>query len=216
MVDRVLTLPAGTPPGRPRARSSAGARASTSKLFFDLRRQGFVRVRVDGQLRELAEDIELDKKKKHTIEVVVDRLVVKRHPRAARLADSLETALRLARRASSQVEVPDGGPAFVFSERLACAACGISFPEISPRMFSFNNPYGACPDCGGLGTPLRDRSRAGRAGPEQARWPAGALAPWAGRDVRHTSSRRSRVLAKRHGFAPRDAVGEAAEEDRAT
>ena len=149
MVDRVMTLPAGSriivlaPVVR-------GRKGEYRKLFFDLRRQGYVRVRVNGQLRELTEEIELAKTKKHTIEVVVDRLVVK-DTLGARLADSLETALRLAdgrgRRSRWRT-----APSFLFSERLACAACGISFPEVSPRMFSFNNPYGACPECGGIGT----------------------------------------------------------------
>src|SRR5512134_12516 len=116
MVDRVLTLPAGTrllvlaPVVR-------GRKGEYRKLFFDLRRQGYSRVRVNGAVRELTEDIELDKNKKHTIEVVVDRLVVK-PTIASRLADSLETALRLAD--GVVVVETDGGPAFVFSERLAC------------------------------------------------------------------------------------------------
>src|SRR4026207_1250809 len=148
MVDRVMPLPAGV---RLTVLSPVvrGRKGEYRKLFFDLRRQGYVRVRVNGQLRELTEDIELAKTKKHTIEVVGDRLVVKDSV-GGRLADSLETALRLAD-GVVQVEVPDGA-SFLFSERLACAACGISFPEVSPRMFSFNNPYGACPECGGLRT----------------------------------------------------------------
>jgi excinuclease ABC subunit A len=147
MVDRLLALPTGSrlvllaPVVR-------GRKGEYRKLFYDLRRQGYVRVRVNGELRELSEEIELAKTKKHTIEVVVDRLVV-RDTLGSRLNDSLETALRLAE-GVVQVEVVDG-PSHVFSERLACAACGISFPEVSPRMFSFNNPYGACPACGGLG-----------------------------------------------------------------
>src|SRR2546422_4429089 len=146
MVDRVMTVPAGSrlvilaPVVR-------GRKGEYRKLFFDLRRQGYVRVRVNGQLRELSEEIELAKMKKLTIEVVVDRLVVREALRT-RLADSLGTALPLAD-GVVQVEVVDG-PAFVFSERLACAACGVSFPEGSPRMFSFNNPYGGRPDCGGI------------------------------------------------------------------
>src|SRR5205809_4752136 len=146
MVDRVMGLPVGTrllvlaPVVR-------GRKGEYRKLFFDLRRQGYVRVRVNGEFKELAEEIELAKTKKHTIEVVVDRLVI-RDTLGGRLNDSLETALRLADGVAS-VEVADGA-SMVFSERLACAACGISSPEVSPRMFSFNNPYGACPDCGGI------------------------------------------------------------------
>src|SRR5205809_165589 len=183
MVDRVLLQPAGA-----RllvlAPVVGGRKGEYKKLFFDLQRQGFSRVRVNGVVRELGEEIELDKKRKHTIDVVVDRLVVK-DGLGARLADSLETALRLAD-GIVQVETVTAGDAadpapMVFSERLACADCGISFPEVSPRMFSFNNPYGACPECGGIVTrfeidPERLVPNANRS------LKAGALAPWAGRE----------------------------------
>jgi excinuclease ABC subunit A len=195
MVDRVMTLPAGTrlvvlaPVVR-------GRKGEYRKLFFDLRRQGYVRVRVNGQLHELAEEIELTKTKKHTIEVIVDRLIVK-DTLGTRLADSLETALRLAD-GVVQVEVPEG-PSFLFSERLACAACGISFPEVSPRMFSFNNPYGACASCGGIGT--RYEIDAERVVPDPAKSLAtGALAPWAGQPG-SLFKQTLRVLAKRHRFS---------------
>jgi excinuclease ABC subunit A len=180
MVDRIMLQPAGTrllvlaPVVR-------GRKGEYKKLFFDLQRQGFSRVRVNGAVRELGEDIELDKNRKHTIEVVVDRLVVK-DGLSARLADSLETALRLAD-GVVQVEplVTPGEAPITFSERLACSECGISFPEVSPRMFSFNNPYGACPECGGIGT--RFEIDPERVVPNPSRsLKAGALAPWAGRD----------------------------------
>jgi len=178
MVDRVLTLPGG---GRivVLAPIVRGRKGEYRKLFFDLRRQGYSRVRVNGAVRELAEEIELDKNKKHTIEVVVDRLVVK-PTIAARLADSLETALKLAD-GVVVVEPADSGQAFVFSERLACARCGISFPEVSPRMFSFNNPYGACPECGGLGTRFELDPELLVPDPRKS-LKEGALAPWAGRE----------------------------------
>src|SRR5437899_1745844 len=127
-----------------------GRKGEYKKLFFDLQRQGYSRVRVNGTIREVGDDIELDKKRKHTIEVVVDRLVV-RENLGSRLADSLETALRLADGVVQVEPAERPGPAsseLLFSEKLACAECGISFPEVSPRMFSFNNPFGACPDCG--------------------------------------------------------------------
>ena len=185
MVDRLMTLPAGSrivllaPVIR-------GRKGEYRKLFFDLRRQGYVRVRVNGQLRELTEEIELAKTKKHTIEVVVDRLVIK-DALGTRLADSLATALKLAE-GVVQVEVVDGA-SFLFSERLACAACGISFPEVSPRMFSFNSPYGACPECGGIGT--RNEIDPALVVPDPARaLGAGALAPWAGPQAGGCSSRR--------------------------
>ncbi len=195
MVDRVMTLPAGSrlvvlaPVVR-------GRKGEYRKLFFDLRRQGYVRVRVNGQLHELAEEIELARTKKHTIEVVVDRLIVK-DTLGTRLADSLETALRLAD-GVVQVEVPEG-PSFLFSERLACAGCGVSFPEISPRMFSFNNPYGACVACGGLGT--RYEIDPERVVPDPGKaLAAGALAPWAGQPG-SPFKQTLRVLAKRYRFS---------------
>jgi len=205
MVDRVMAQAPGTrlivlaPVVR-------GRKGEYKKLFFDLGRQGFTRVRVNGAVRELGEAIELDKKRKHTIEVVVDRLVV-RDNLGARLADSLETALRLAD-GVVLVEVTGesrgGSPPLptvpmLFSERLACVECGVSLPEVSPRMFSFNSPYGACPECGGLGS--RDEIDAERLVPNPARsLKEGALAPWAGRET--TYFRQTlQVLAKRHRFA---------------
>src|SRR6266540_1522516 len=195
MVDRVMTLPAGTrlvvlaPVVR-------GRKGEYRKLFYDLRRQGYVRVRVNGQLRELSEDIELAKTKKHTIEVVVDRLVV-REALGTRLAESLETALRLAD-GVVQVEAVDG-PSFLFSERLACAACGVSFPEVSPRMFSFNNPYGACPDCGGIGT--RYEVDPALLVPSATRsLKDGALAPWAGKESVYFKQTLN-ALTKRYKFS---------------
>ncbi len=151
IVDQVLALPASTriqvlgPVVR-------GRKGEYRQIFAQMRKEGFVRVRVNGKLRELDEPIELDKNKKHTIEVVVDRLVVNPDvPR--RLADSLETALKLADGIVT-VNLPDQGKDLTFSERMACIQCGVSYPEISPRIFSFNNPHGACPACDGLGTNL--------------------------------------------------------------
>jgi excinuclease ABC subunit A len=216
MVDRVLAHAPGTrllvlaPVVR-------GRKGEYKKLFFDLQRQGYSRVRVNGAVRELGDEIELDKKRKHTIEVVVDRLIV-RENLGSRLADSLETGLRLADGIVT-VETVDGadgatsasgrppsskagltGPATTtFSEKLACAECGVSFPEVSPRMFSFNNPYGACPECGGIGS--RDEIDPDRLVPNPARaLKDGALAPWAGRET--TYFRQTlQVLAKRHRFS---------------
>jgi excinuclease ABC subunit A len=151
IVDQVLALPVST-----RIQVLApvvrGRKGEYRQIFAQMRKEGFVRVRVNGKLRELDEPIELDKNKKHTIEVVVDRLVVNPEvPR--RLADSLETALKLADGIVS-VNLPDQGKDLTFSERMACIECGVSYPEISPRIFSFNNPHGACPACDGLGTKL--------------------------------------------------------------
>ncbi len=126
-----------------------GRKGEYRKELQQLQADGFVRVRIDGTLYELAETPVLDKNKKHTIEVVVDRLIVKEGIES-RLADSLETALRLG---DGLVMVQDmDGDCHQFSEKHACIDCGISYAEVEPRMFSFNNPHGACPDCSGLGT----------------------------------------------------------------
>ncbi len=147
IVDRVTELPEGT---RLQVLSPLvrGRKGEYIRLFDEMRRRGYVRVRVDGEVRELEEDIILDKQKKHTIEVVVDRLIVREDVRP-RLADSLETALKLSEGLVVVQEV-EGGE-HIFSERFACPECGFSFEELTPRAFSFNSPYGACPECSGLG-----------------------------------------------------------------
>ncbi|MDE2180556.1 MAG: excinuclease ABC subunit UvrA [candidate division NC10 bacterium] len=154
IVDQVLALPDGSK-FQVLAPVVRGRKGEYRQVFADLRRQGFVRVRVDGKLRELEESIELDKNKKHTIEVVVDRLILKADIRK-RLADSLETALQLSE-GIVVVNLLEPSKDLIFSERLACIDCGVSYPEISPRIFSFNNPHGACPTCDGLGTKLDGR-----------------------------------------------------------
>ncbi|OGW61972.1 MAG: excinuclease ABC subunit A [Nitrospirae bacterium RBG_16_64_22] len=120
--------------------------------FLKMQKHGFVRARIDGVLRDLSEKIDLDRKKKHTVEIVVDRLAVKEGIER-RLADSIETALRHAE-GLVLVNIVDGGKDLIFSEKLACPRCGISLPELTPRMFSFNSPHGACPACDGLGIKL--------------------------------------------------------------
>ena len=125
-----------------------GRKGTHVKVLDDLKKQGFVRVRADGELRDLDDDITLDKNKKHTIEAVIDRIVIKDEV-AARLSDSLETALRLA---DGRVIVDVMGvEELLFSEHHACTICGFSIGELEPRMFSFNSPFGACPTCDGLG-----------------------------------------------------------------
>jgi excinuclease ABC subunit A len=121
-------------------------------LLNDLQKAGFVRVRVDGKIYDLSEEFQLDKNKKHTIEVVVDRLQIEQNGNATRLADSIETALKLGS-GVVLVKVLDGEE-LLFSEHFACVYCGISLGEIAPRTFSFNSPYGACPACTGLGCKL--------------------------------------------------------------
>lgn len=126
-----------------------GKKGEHKKILDHIRREGYVRVRIDGEVYDLGEEIQLEKTKKHTIEVVIDRLIV-RDGIEQRLADSLETALRMGD-GVAYVQIVDG-ELLMFSENFACVDCGISLPEITPRMFSFNSPFGACPVCSGLGS----------------------------------------------------------------
>ena len=148
MVDRIMQLPAGAKL-LIMAQLVRGKKGEHKKVLEQTRREGYVRVRIDGELHDLGEEIALEKQKKHTIEIVVDRLVV-REGMESRLADSLETALH-AGEGVVYVQVVDGD-LLMFSENFACVDCGISLPEIAPRMFSFNSPFGACPVCTGLGS----------------------------------------------------------------
>lgn len=147
MVDQLVLLPEGT-----RLILMAGVvrgkKGEHQKVLADIRKNGYVRVRIDGEIRELTDEIKLEKNKKHTIEVVVDRLV-NRDGIASRLAESLEAALNLGEGVVT-VDVV-GDKELVFSQNFACIACSIGLPEIAPRIFSFNSPFGACPDCTGLG-----------------------------------------------------------------
>ncbi|RJP56857.1 MAG: excinuclease ABC subunit UvrA [Deltaproteobacteria bacterium] len=128
-----------------------GRKGEYRRDLNQLRKDGYVRVKIDGEIIDLSEEIILDKNKKHHIDVIIDRLIIKGDIKK-RLADSLETALNLSE-GIVKVEII-GGEELTFSEKFACIDCGISYPEITPRMFSFNNPYGACPACGGLGTAM--------------------------------------------------------------
>jgi excinuclease ABC subunit A len=159
IVDQILQFPEGS-----RIQLLApvirGRKGEYTKLFEEIAKEGFARVRVDGEIRELKDKIDLDKKRKHTVEVVVDRLVVKPDVRG-RLTDSIETTLKLSTGIVTvlyQSKVNEGTTKpsdqwveATFSESFACAYCGISFQELEPRLFSFNSPYGACPACTGLG-----------------------------------------------------------------
>lgn len=152
IIDRLMLLPVGTKVQimAPVVRRRKG---EFIKVFEDARKSGYVRIRVDGSIFELSEDIPLDKNKKHSIEIIVDRLVIK--PEASsRLTDSCETAANLAG-GVILVDAPELGEEFSFSQNYACEDCGVSIDELSPRLFSFNNPMGACPTCGGLGMQLR-------------------------------------------------------------
>ncbi len=173
MVDRILEYPERTKM-QILAPVISGRKGEHVKVLEDLKKQGFVRIRVDGEIREVAEEISLDKNKKHNIEVVVDRVVIKEGVQT-RITDSLETALSLS---DGRVIVDViGEEELLFSQHHACAQCGFSIPELEPRMFSFNSPFGACPTCDGLGSKLEvdldlvlpDRSKTLR---------ENAIAPW--------------------------------------
>jgi len=179
MVDRVATMAEGTrlyllaPIVR-------GRKGEYRKELVDLQKRGFQRVKIDGALHEIDEAPALDKKKKHDIEVVVDRLVL-REGLESRLADSFETALELAD-GLAFTEDADSGARQTFSARFACPVSGFTIDEIEPRLFSFNNPFGACPSCDGLGTTLYVDPGLVVPHPERS-LRDGAIAPWA-----HSSS----------------------------
>jgi excinuclease ABC subunit A len=151
MADAVIALPEGS-----RIQLLApvvrGRKGEYQKLIENARKNGYVRLRVDGEVRDINEEIILEKNIKHTIEIVVDRLIV-RPDIVKRLTDSIETVLNL----SGGILVVDvaGGQELMFSQNFACTDCGVSIEELTPRMFSFNNPYGACPECDGLGTLMK-------------------------------------------------------------
>ncbi len=176
ITDLVLQWPAGT-----RIEVLAplvrGRKGEFRDLFEGARKQGFVRVRVDGETYDLAAVPKLQRRRNHDIAVVVDRLVVKAADRG-RLADSIETALRAA---DGVVEVaqhrPSGPKSTLFSERYACPKCGLSLPELEPRQFSFNSPFGACPDCSGLGT-RREVNADLVLGDPSLSIPEGVILPW--------------------------------------
>ncbi len=155
IIDRIMLLPDGTR-FMVLAPMVRGKKGMHEKIFEDAKKSGYVRVRVDGSMYELAEDIKLDKNLKHTVEIVIDRLV-KRDDMRSRLADSVETALALTEGelvvsvVLRDGEEFDGETELSFSQSYACEEHGISIGELSPRMFSFNNPFGACPKCAGLG-----------------------------------------------------------------
>ena len=150
IIDQLMALPEGTRLQllAPVIRAKKGEH---QKIFESAQKDGFVRVRVDGEIRDLSEEIKLEKNKKHTIEIVVDRIVI-RSGLESRLTDSVETAAKL----SGGLVVADlmGKGELLFSQNYACPDCGVSMEELTPRLFSFNNPYGACPKCDGLGMKL--------------------------------------------------------------
>ena len=152
IIDQVMSLPDATRIQvlSPVVRARKGEYA---KVFEDARKSGYVRVRADGSLYDLTEEIKLDKNKKHNIEIIIDRLII-REDITRRLTDSVETAASLSG-GLVIIDVVGEERELLFSQNYACEECGISMEELTPRLFSFNNPYGACPDCTGLGTQLR-------------------------------------------------------------
>lgn len=152
IIDHVMQLPSATRIQimAPLVRARKGEH---QKMFEDARKSGYVRARVDGSLYELTEEIKLEKNKKHDVEIVVDRLVIKEDV-AQRLTDSVETAAALAA-GLVVINIVDEDRDLLFSQNYACEDCGISIEELTPRMFSFNNPFGACPTCTGLGSQLK-------------------------------------------------------------
>ncbi len=185
IVDRVLQLPEGTR-FQVLAPVVRGRKGEYTELLADLVKQGFARARIDGQVRELTETIELARYENHSIAVVVDRLV-SRAGIERRLTDSLETALRLAEGVAEVELVPNAdeqkagkeAEVLTFSQHLACPTCGTSYGELAPRNFSFNSPYGACPACKGLGTKFEVDPELVVPDPDLAIL-QGAIAPWAG------------------------------------
>jgi excinuclease ABC subunit A len=196
IVDRILELPEGTR-FQVLAPVVRGRKGEYEAFLKELSREGFSRARIDGETRDLTEDIRLDRYYQHTIEVIVDRLV-RKNGIERRLTDSLESALRLAE-GVAVVDVVDG-PTLTFSQHLACESCGLSFDELQPRNFSFNSPYGACPACSGIGT--RYQVDWTLAIPDPTRSLAeGAIVPWSGRHRGMYFYRILEGVARRHGFS---------------
>jgi excinuclease ABC subunit A len=178
IVDQVMELPEGTK-FQVLAPIVRGRKGEYERLLADLGRKGFSRARIDGQVKDLSEKIRLDRYYKHSIEVVVDRLVAKSDIRR-RVADSIETALELAEGLAAIAVQTDGKEEVVtFSQKLACTYDGISFDELAPRNFSFNSPYGACPTCDGLGIRLEVDPELIVSDPDLS-IEEGVIAPWSG------------------------------------
>ena len=198
IVDQVMELPEGTK-FQVLAPIVQGRKGEYGKLLDELARKGYPRARIDGEVRDLSEPIRLAKTYKHTIEVVVDRLVAKPDIRR-RAADSIEQALELAEGIASIAVVTHEGHEEIqtFSQKLACTYCGLSFDELAPRNFSFNSPYGACQTCDGLGTRLEVDAELVVPDPDLS-VNDGALAPWASATLEYWY-RVLEAVATTHGF----------------
>ncbi|MEX2651337.1 MAG: excinuclease ABC subunit UvrA [Acidimicrobiia bacterium] len=180
IVDRILELEEGTR-FQVLAPVVRGRKGEYEGLLSDLAKQGFARARVDGEVRELTEEIKLDRYYQHTIEVVVDRLV-RKEGMTQRLTQSLETALTLTE-GVADIEI-EGGATLTFSQHLACSKCGLSFEDLQPRNFSFNSPYGACPECSGIGTRYQVDPELVIADPDLS-MNEGAVSMWASNRMRY-------------------------------
>ncbi|HET7482805.1 MAG TPA: excinuclease ABC subunit UvrA, partial [Actinomycetota bacterium] len=196
IVDQVLELPEGTR-FQVLAPIVRGRKGEYTNLFEDLVRRGFVRARIDGEVRELTEKIRLDRYFQHDIDVIVDRLVI-REGIGSRLTDSIETALKLAEGTAAIDLVDDKADDVLFSQHFACSFCGLSFDELAPRNFSFNSPYGACEHCDGLGTHLEVDPELVIPNPDLS-LEEGAIAPWSGRTLEYFD-RLIASAAKTYGF----------------
>jgi len=209
IADAILDLPTGSKIMilAPIVRDRKGEHQA---IFQELRKAGYVRVRVDGHIYDLSEEFDLDKNRKHSIDGVIDRLVIGESAEAARVTDSVETALKLGA-GVALVSITDGEE-LLFSEHFACVHCGISLGEIAPRNFSFNSPHGACPECTGLGVkveidpdlvvPNKELSLA-----------EGAVQPWARSSVMSPwYDTQIQALARRHGFSTRVPAKDLSEE----
>ena len=209
MVDQIMAYPERTKI-QVMAPVARGKKGEYQKTFEQLKKSGYVRVRVDGEMRELEEEIKLEKNKKHNIEVVIDRIILKEGIEG-RLADSLETALKLTE-GLVLIDVMEHEE-LLLSSNFACIDCGISVGEINPRMFSFNNPYGACPACDGLGSKMElDLNLV--IPDETLSINGGALAPWSKGGISNYYAMLLGALAERYGFSLDTPWNELSEEHR--
>lgn len=195
IVDRILELDEGTK-FMVLAPVVRGRKGEYETLLAELAQKGFARARIDGEIRELTEEIRLDRYYQHTIEVIVDRLV-RKEGMEQRLTQSLETALSLTE-GVAEIEIVDGS-ILTFSQHLACSVCGLSFEDLQPRNFSFNSPYGACPECSGIGTRYQVDPALVIADPDLT-LEEGAIAMWASNRMRYYH-RLLRGLSSELGFS---------------
>ena len=195
IVDQILDLEPGTR-FQVLAPIVQGRKGEYEALLDDLRKDGFSRARIDGEIHELSDEIKLDRYFQHTIEVVIDRLV-RKDGIEQRLTESLETALTLAEGVAF-IDIIDG-PTLTFSQHFACPECGLSFEELQPRNFSFNSPYGACTVCSGIGTRFQVDAELAIPQPDKS-LAEGAIAPWAGKHRMGYMQKLLAAVSSEHGI----------------